>query len=68
MYSPLSDATHTPGVGANLWIMGVGMLGMGTIVSAINMLTTILTMRAPGMTMFRMSIFTWNILVTAVIS
>ena len=68
MYSPLSDATHTPGVGANLWIMGVGMLGIGTVVSAINMLTTILTMRAPGMTMFRMPVFTWNILVTAVIS
>jgi cytochrome c oxidase subunit I len=68
MYSPLSDATHTPGVGADLWIVGVGAAGIGTVVSAINMLTTILTMRAPGMTMFRMPIFTWNIFVTSVIA
>ncbi len=68
MYSPLSDATHTPGIGADMWIIGVGMTGIGTIVSAINMLTTILCLRAPGMTMFRMPIFTWNIFVTAVLS
>ncbi len=68
MYSPLSDAVHTPGVGADLWIVGVGATGIGTVVSAINMLTTILTMRAPGMTMFRLPIFTWNIFVTSVIA
>lgn len=68
MYSPLSDAVHTPGVGADLWIIGVGATGIGTVVSAINMLTTILTMRAPGMTMFRLPIFTWNIFVTSVIA
>ena len=68
MYSPLSDATHTPGIGADMWIIGVGMTGIGTIVSAINMLTTILCLRAPGMTMFRMPIFTWNIFVTAVLA
>ena len=68
MYSPLSDAVHTPGVGADLWIFGVGATGIGTVLSAINMLTTILTMRAPGMTMFRLPIFTWNIFVTSVIA
>ena len=68
MYSPLSDAVHTPGVGADLWIIGVGATGIGTVASAINMLTTILTMRAPGMTMFRLPIFTWNIFVTSVIA
>ncbi|MDO5512823.1 cytochrome c oxidase subunit I [Corynebacterium sp.] len=68
MYSPLSDAVHTPGVGADLWIIGVGATGVGTVASAINMLTTILTMRAPGMTMFRLPIFTWNIFVTSVIA
>ena len=68
MYSPLSNATHTPGIGADMWIIGVGMTGIGTIISAINMLTTILCLRAPGMTMFRMPIFTWNIFVTAVLS
>lgn len=68
MYSPLSDAVHTPGVGADLWIVGVGATGVGTVASAINMLTTILTLRAPGMTMFRLPIFTWNIFVTSVIA
>ncbi|WIM70508.1 aa3-type cytochrome oxidase subunit I [Corynebacterium suedekumii] len=68
MYSPLSDSVHTPGVGADLWIVGVGATGVGTVASAINMLTTILTMRAPGMTMFRLPIFTWNIFVTSVIA
>ncbi|QGU08503.1 Cytochrome c oxidase subunit 1 [Corynebacterium occultum] len=68
MYTPLSDKIHTPGVGAELWILGVGMTGIGTIASAINMLTTILCLRAPGMTMFRMPIFTWNIFVTAVMA
>src|SRR5690625_7126716 len=55
MYSPLSDSIHTPGVGADLWILGVGMTGIGTIASAINMLTTIMTPRAPGMTMLLIS-------------
>ncbi|MDR7330474.1 aa3-type cytochrome oxidase subunit I [Corynebacterium guangdongense] len=68
MYQPLADNTHTPGIGANLWIVGVGMLGVGTIASAINMLTTMLTMRAPGMTMFRMPVFAWTIFVTAIMA
>ncbi|MGD7003444.1 cytochrome c oxidase subunit I [Corynebacterium halotolerans] len=68
MYSPLSSDIHTPGVGADFWILGVGMLGIGTIASAINMLTTIMCLRAPGMTMFRMPIFAWNIFVTAVVA
>ena len=36
------------------------MSGLGTILGAVNFITTIITMRAPGMTMFRMPIFTWN--------
>lgn len=68
MYSPLSDPIHSPGVGADFWIVGVGATGVGTVASAINMVTTILTMRAPGMTMFRMPIFSWNILVASLIA
>ena len=41
--------------------------GLGTILGAVNIITTILTLRAPGMTMFRMPIFTWNILVTGLL-
>ena len=47
-----------------MWIIGLVLSGLGTILGAVNMITTILTLRAPGMTMFRMPIFTWNILVT----
>ncbi|MFR4189036.1 MAG: cbb3-type cytochrome c oxidase subunit I, partial [Corynebacterium variabile] len=68
MYMPLADAIHSPGVGTNLWIVGVGLTGVGTIASAVNMITTILCLRAPGMTMFRMSIFTWNVLVTSLLA
>src|SRR3954464_711944 len=66
-YAPLSDAVNSPGVGGDLWIMGLYSAGLGTILGSVNFITTILTMRAPGMTMFRMPIFTWNILVTSIL-
>ena len=64
-YSPLSDAVRSPGIGADMWIMGLAFSGFGTILGAVNFITTIICMRAPGMTMFRMPIFTWNVLLTA---
>jgi cytochrome c oxidase subunit 1 len=64
-YAPLNSAVNSPGVGGDLWIMGLYMAGLGTILGAVNFITTIITMRAPGMTMFRMPIFTWNTLVTS---
>ena len=67
MYAPLADKIHSPGVGADLWILGVAIGGIGTILGAVNFVTTIICLRAPGMTMFRMPIFTWNILVTSVL-
>ncbi|WP_137814632.1 aa3-type cytochrome oxidase subunit I [Gandjariella thermophila] len=66
-YTPLSDAMHSPGVGGNLWITGLAVSGLGTILGAVNMVTTVVCLRAPGMTMFRMPIFTWNILVTSLL-
>jgi cytochrome c oxidase subunit 1 len=66
-YTPLSDAVRSPNVGADLWIMGLAMSGFGTILGGVNFVTTIICMRAPGMTMFRMPIFSWNILVTSVL-
>ncbi|MQA80137.1 MAG: cytochrome c oxidase subunit I [Streptosporangiales bacterium] len=66
-YTPLSDAQYSPGLGGDLWIMGLTLAGFGTILGAVNFVTTILTMRAPGLTMFRMPIFTWNILLTSVL-
>jgi cytochrome c oxidase subunit 1 len=66
-YAPLSNTTFTPGLGGNLWVFGLAMAGFGTILGAVNFITTIITMRAPGMTMFRMPIFSWNILVTSIL-
>jgi len=66
-YAPLSNAIHSPGVGADLWIVGLAIGGLGTILGAVNMITTVVCMRAPGMTMWRMPIFTWNILITSIL-
>ncbi|MBW0102152.1 cbb3-type cytochrome c oxidase subunit I, partial [Pseudonocardia sp. KRD291] len=66
-YTPLSDAIHSPGPGADLWAIGLIVSGLGTILGGVNFVTTIVCMRAPGMTMFRMPIFTWNIFITALL-
>src|SRR6187397_331697 len=66
-YAPLSDNTYTPGLGGDLWVFGLALAGFGTILGAVNFITTILCMRAPGMTMFRMPIFTWTVLVTSIL-
>jgi cytochrome c oxidase subunit I len=66
-YAPLSNAVTSPGLGGDLWVMGLALSGLGTILGAVNFITTIITMRAPGMTMFRMPIFTWNILLTSIL-
>jgi cytochrome c oxidase subunit 1 len=66
-YTPLSGPTRISHVGADMWIMGLALTGFGTILGAVNFVTTIICMRAPGMTMFRMPIFTWNTLLTSVL-
>ncbi len=66
-YQPLANVSNSPGVGADMWIVGLVISGLGTILGAVNMITTVLTLRAPGMTMFRMPIFTWNIMVTSLL-
>ncbi len=66
-YAPLNDIIHSPNIGSDLWIIGLITAGLGTILGAVNFITTIITLRAPGMTMFRMPIFTWNMLVTSIL-
>ncbi|MFC9250246.1 aa3-type cytochrome oxidase subunit I [Amycolatopsis thailandensis] len=66
-YTPLSTAVHSPGVGGDLWIAGLIVTGLGTILGAVNMVTTIVCLRCPGMLMWRMPIFTWNILFTSIL-
>src|SRR3954453_6045133 len=56
-YSPLNNDLNSPGSGADLWIIGLVVSGLGTILGAVNMITTVITLRAPGMTMFRLPIF-----------
>ena len=66
-YAPLSGAVYSPGVGADLWIVGVVVTSTAGVLTAVNIVTTIFMLRAPGMTMFRMPIYTWNMLVTSVL-
>ncbi len=66
-YSPLTDAVHSPGIGSDMWIMGLAFSGFGTILGSVNFITTIICLRAPGMTMFRMPMFVWTVLLTGVL-
>jgi cytochrome c oxidase subunit 1 len=65
-YPPLSGAQYS-GTGTDLWIMGLTLIGTSSILGAINFLVTIFKMRAPGMTLFRMPILVWTVLVTSVL-
>ncbi|WP_157245726.1 cytochrome c oxidase subunit I [Nonomuraea typhae] len=66
-YTPLATEIYSPGLGGDLWIMGLALSGLGTILGSVNFITTIIGMRAPGMTMFRMPLFTWNTLLTSML-
>jgi cytochrome c oxidase subunit 1 len=66
-YTPLSRMEYSPGPGGNLWAIGLVVGGLATILGAVNMLTTVVCLRAPGMTMWRMPIFTWNIFFTSIL-
>ncbi len=61
-YPPISELRQSPGVGVDYYIWGLQIAGVGTLLSGINMVVTILKMRAPGMTLMRMPIFTWTAL------
>jgi cytochrome o ubiquinol oxidase subunit I len=63
-YPPLSELAYSPGVGVDYYIWALQIAGIGTLLSGVNMITTILKMRAPGMTLMRMPIFTWTALCT----
>lgn len=61
-YPPLSGIEYSPGVGVDYWIWSLQIAGIGSLLSGINFLVTILKMRAPGMTMMKMPIFAWSVL------
>ncbi len=66
-YTPLSDGVRSPGLGGDLWIVAVALTGLSGILTAVNILATVSTMRAPGMSMFRLPIFTWNMIITSIL-
>src|SRR6202453_1677978 len=66
-YAPLSSATSSPGLGGGAGDMALGLTGFSAIFTGVNLVATIFYLRAPGMTMFRMPIFTWNMLVTGIL-
>ncbi len=61
-YPPLSGLAYSPGVGIDYYIWVLQISGVGSLLSGINFATTILTMRAPGMTLMRMPVFVWTVL------
>jgi cytochrome c oxidase subunit 1 len=68
-YPPLTErgALSSPGAGQDLWIVSLILIGTSSILGGINFLVTIFKMRAPGMTLFRMPIMVWTMLVTSVL-
>ena len=61
-YPPLSGVEYSPGVGVDYWIWSLQIAGVGSLLSGINFLVTILKMRAPGMSLMKMPIFCWSVL------
>lgn len=66
-YPPLSGSAYSPGVGVDYYIWGLQIAGVGTLLSGINLVVTIVKMRAPGMSMMKMPIFTWSALCTNIL-
>ncbi len=63
-YAPLTISQYSPTHGMDFWVLGIVMTGIGSTVGAINFIATILNLRAPGMTFFKMPLFVWQMLVT----
>ncbi|GBQ71728.1 cytochrome o ubiquinol oxidase subunit I [Ameyamaea chiangmaiensis NBRC 103196] len=66
-YPPLSESQFSPGVGVDYYIWAVQLSGVGTLLTGVNFFTTIVKMRAPGMTFMKMPIFTWTALTASVL-
>ncbi len=64
-YVPLSNATYSPGLPLDYWLLGLGVAEVGAIAAGVEIIIAILKMRAPGMTLSRMPLFAWAMLVTA---
>ena len=65
-YPPLSELRYSPGVGVDYWIWSLQIAGAGSLLAGVNFLVTILKMRAPGMTLMKMPVFVWSVLITMI--
>ncbi|MCM2474502.1 cytochrome c oxidase subunit I [Rhizobium sp. CG5] len=63
MYTPLSSSKYSPGINADIWLLGITFVEISAISAAIEIVVTIIRMRAPGMSLIRMPIFAWYMLV-----
>jgi cytochrome aa3-600 menaquinol oxidase subunit 1 len=66
-YPPLAELSHSPGPGINYYVLSLQISGIGSIATGINFIATILKMRAPGMTLMRMPLFTWSVLASCIV-
>jgi cytochrome o ubiquinol oxidase subunit 1 len=66
-YPPLSELAYSPGVGVDYYLWGIEISGIGTLMTGINLVTTILKMRAPGMSYMRMPVFCWTSLASSLL-
>lgn len=66
-YPPLSEMQYNPSTGVDYWIWAIQISGIGTLLTGINFMVTIVKMRAPGMTFMRMPVFVWTALVTCIL-
>ncbi|MDQ6931155.1 MAG: cbb3-type cytochrome c oxidase subunit I, partial [Candidatus Eremiobacteraeota bacterium] len=66
-YAPLSEIQISAGAGQDLWIIGLLMISVASILTAVNLVVTVFLFRAPGMTMWRIPIFTWEIVATSLL-
>ena len=67
VYPPLSELAFSPGVGVDYYLWAIQISGIGTLLTGINFVTTILKVRAPGMTLTRMPIFCWTALASSLL-
>ncbi|GIS29631.1 MAG: hypothetical protein Ct9H90mP2_00140 [Dehalococcoidia bacterium] len=66
-YPPNSTVQFNPGHGMTYWVMGLNVLGVASIAAGLNFIVTIINMRAPGMSLMKMPVFTWMTFITSIL-
>ncbi|MEA2531164.1 MAG: cytochrome c oxidase subunit [Thermomicrobiales bacterium] len=66
-YAPITESTWNPGRNVDFWMLGLQILGVASMAASFNFIVTILNMRAPGVTMMRLPIFTWSTLIVSIL-